>query len=90
MAEGTDISEEMRKRDRTRDRRESFVSKFLRRIVAPFGLGQPDDIVKEGMDAGVEDEPLEDTPEAELQQLEAEQAMMRNPEHPGEQMSGTL
>jgi hypothetical protein len=90
MAEGEEISDDEREQRHGHVPHESFLSKGIRKLFAPFGLLQPDDgdVYVPPQASRVRD-PLEDTPEEELNEFETERGM-RNPEHPGESMSGTL
>ena len=71
MAEGESRSDVSREEAHGHIEHEGIVSKVFRTILAPFGLLQPDDDYVYVPPEKAKD-PLEDTPEEEMQELEKE------------------
>lgn len=92
MAEGTTKSDDARDKEHGKRHPEEHLMQGVVQVFNAIDLAQPEPLdapeardIKQAKEGDVED-----TPEEAERELEAERQAARNPEHPGEPMSGTL
>jgi len=81
MAKGSQVSVDTRKKRQKKERGESAAVKFVREVIEPLGLAQPDDIAKPFPRRRIPRDPLEDTP-AEAEEVLLEEKLGGTPEEP--------